>query len=493
MESPKKPSSLQQKTVKGLIWSALDSWGRQVISLGVFFILARLLGPEAFGLVALSSVFLAFLQVFLDQGFSTAIVQRQKLDAEHLDTAFWITLGISLILTVSSVACAGLAADLFHQPQLVPIIRCLSIGFIFSGLNSVQQAILQRQFAFKSLAIRSLIAVLVGGTVGVVMAFLNFGVWSIVGQQLSNSFVQVLVLWRVSNWRPGLRFSTIHAKELFSFGIHVSGFNILNFFNRRSDDLLIGYFLGPIALGYYSVAYRILLVMTEVLISTTTKVTIPIFSRLQAEPERLIKAFYKATQFAGLIAFPMFIIVPVLAPELVKILFGDQWNQSVPVMQILSLIGPIHLIIFYNSSVLTALGKPSWRLGIHVINTVTNVIGFALVVQWGIVAVASFYVIRSYLLSPISLLAINKLVNINIIKYLNLYVVPLIASVIMVATMLSIKYLAIQLIDIRLLTAILVLLGILTYVLAISLISPSLLAEIVDLAKSVKLKVAEKS
>ena len=211
------------------------------------------------------------MQIFLDQGFSVAIIQRKEVDAEHLDTAFWTTLAISILLTFLSMACAGQAADFFKQPQLIPIIRCLSISFAFSGLSSVQQAILERRLAFKSLAIRSLIAVIIGGIVGIVMAFLNFGVWSLVAQQLTNSLVQVLVLWRVSDWRPRLQFSAKHAKELFAFGVNISAFNIINFFNRRADDLLIGYFLGPVALGYYSVAYRLLLVMIEVLISTTTK------------------------------------------------------------------------------------------------------------------------------------------------------------------------------------------------------------------------------
>lgn len=319
MESPQTSSNLREKAVKSVIWTAIESWGRQAISLVVFFILARLLSPENFGLIALAYIFIEFVQIFVDQGFSVAIIQRQEIDAEHLDTAFWTTLGISILLTVLSIAGAGLVADLLKQPQLIPIIQYLSISFTLSGLSSVQQAVLERRFAFKSLAIRSLLAVIIGGIVGVVMAFFNFGVWSLVGQQISSSLVQVLVLWRVSNWRPGFKFSVIHAKELFTFGINISAFNIINFFNRRSDDLLIGYFLGLVALGYYSVAYKLLLVMMQVLITTTTKVALPIFSRLQGEPERLLNAFYSATQFTSLLVFPVFLCVPALAPEFIKV------------------------------------------------------------------------------------------------------------------------------------------------------------------------------
>jgi PST family polysaccharide transporter len=492
MKSPQQSSNLRQKAVKSLAWSAIESWGRQAVSLVVFFALARLLSPESFGLVALASIFIGFVQVFVDQGFSIAIIQRREIDAEHLDTAFWTTLGISILLTLSSIACAGLVADLFHQPQILPIIRYLSITFLFTGLSSVQQAVLERQFDFKNLAIRSLIAAIIGGIVGVVMAFLDFGVWSLVGQQLSSSFVQVLILWRVSDWRPRLKVSATHAKELFAFGVNVSAFNILTFFSRRSDDLLIGYFLGPVALGYYSIAYRILLVMTEVLISTTTKVALPIFSRLQEEPEQLRNTFYSAIQFVSVIAFPLFLCVPVLAPELVKVLFGEQWYQSIAVMQVLSFIGPIHVILYYHGAVTTALGKPSWRLWIQVINTVANVIAFALVVRLGIVAVALAYVVRSYLLLPISLIVIKKLVRINLSHYLGLLIIPLVATTVMAGCMLAIKYLLGTFIEARFLLAISFLFGILSYVLTLSVISPKLFRKILDLVKSINIKISKK-
>lgn len=488
MESSKDSSNLRQKAVKSVIWTAIESWGRQAVSLVVFFILARLLSPETFGLIALAYIFIEFAQIFVDQGFSVAIIQRQDIDKEHLDTAFWTTLGISIFLTILSVACARFTADFFKQPQLVLIIQWLSISFTFSGLSAVQQAILERKFDFKSLAIRSLLAVIIGGIVGVGMALLNFGVWSLVGQQLYSGFVQVLVLWRVSDWRPGFRFSAIHAKELFKFGVNISAFNIINFFNRNTDNFLIGYYLGLVALGYYSVAYKLMQVMMQILITTTTKVALPIFSRLQAEPERLLSAFYTATQFTSLIAFPIFLCVPVLATELIKVFLSEQWIQSIPVLQVLSLIGPAHVIFFYNNSVILALGKPSWRLWIQVINTVTNVVGFALVVKWGIVAVASAYVVRGYLILPISLFAVNKLVKINLTNYLSLYIVPLVASGVMVGTILATKYFLGSFIEAWLLLAISLLLGISIYIFTISVISPKLFKRLLELGESLNFK-----
>ncbi len=182
-----------------------------------------------------------------------------------------------------------------------------------------------------------------------------------------------------------------------------------------------------------------------------------------------------------------------LASEFIKVFFGEQWIQSIPVLQVLSLIGPVHLIFFYNNSVILALGKPSWRLWIQVINTVTNVVGFALAVKWGIVAVASAYVVRGYLLLPISLLAINKLVKINLINYLRLYIVPLVASGLMVGTILATKYFLGGFLEAWILLAISLLLGISIYIFAISVISPKLFKRLLELAESLNIKIKNKT
>jgi O-antigen/teichoic acid export membrane protein len=484
MESPEESSSFRQKAIKGVLWSAIQNWGRQAIAFIVFFLLARLLGPEAFGLVASASVFLAVIEVFLDQGFSAALIQRQELEPEHLDTAFWTNIGIGLLLTMFSIATAGWVANFFRQPDLTTIIRWLSLSFIFVALSSVQEAIFQRKLDFKPLAVRELAAVSAGGLVGVTMAFMGFGVWSLVIQQLVNSFVKVLVLWWASDWRPGFKISQKHFRELFSFGINIVGIKILDFGNRRSDDLLIGYFLGPVALGYYSIAYRLLLIMTQILTSVTNQVAMPTFSRLQQEPEKLKSAFYKLTQLTSFISFPAFLGMAALAPELVRVLFGEQWLASIPVMQILAFIGIIHSVTYFNGSVITAMGKPFLKLKLNFMHCIANVVGFAIAVRFGIAAVAAVYVIRSYLLTPVDLWFIRRLIQIKPITYISQYLTPLIGAVGMVAVMLTAKQLLKNLISIEILLTISTLFGVLTYTGIILLISPKLVRQILEIINS---------
>ena len=477
--------NLRQKAIKGIIWSAIQKFGNQAVSFIVFFCLARLLEPEVFGLVALSSVFLAFVQIFLNQGFAEAIVQREKLEPEHLDTAFWVSLGMSLFLTGVSVSVAGIVAQSFKQPELAPIIRWLSLGFLLSAFNSVQQAIFKRNLAFKALAIRSLVAATVGGLVGVTMAFLGYGVWSLVGQQLTNNVAGILVLWWASDWKPGFKVSSKHFHELFHFGINILGFNLLNFFNRRSDDFLIGYFLGPTALGYYNIAYRLLLLMTNLLTNTMMQVALPTFSRLQSQPEKMRQAFYTATQLSSLIAFPTFFGMIVLAPELIPFVFGENWLPSVPVMQVLAMIGILHSISYFNQSVILAMGKPAWRMGINAVNAVGNVLGFILVVRWGILAVAAAYVIRGYLFLPLPLLAIKKLIKINFKTYWSQFIAPFLGSLVMAATIFGLKLLLDDTLILPALIAVCSGVGAIIYSLMIRMIAPDLFDQVLSLVNSI--------
>lgn len=466
--------SLKTKAIKGVFWSAFEKWGSRLISAVVFFLLARLLGPKTFGLVALVGVYLAFTNIFLDQGFSQALVQRKELAKEHIDTAFWTNLIVSFALTAISISGAEWIALIFKEEALAPIIRWLSLTFVLSALSNTQQALLQRKLAFKSLTIRTLIAVTVSGIVGVTMAFRGFGVWSLVGQQLTYMIVQVAVLWCASDWRPEFSFSRKHFKELFSFGLNIMGNSFFNFFNRRSDDFLIGYFLGPTALGYYTVAYRLLLILTDLLIRTTEQVAIPTFSRMQHNLERVRTAFYQVTQLTSLIAFPLFISSIVLAPEIVDVMFGEEWKASIPVMQVLGAVGIVHSISFFNGAIMVSMGKPEWKLRLNIVNAVTNVIGFLLVVQWGIVAVASACAIGAALVLPFSVVVVHKLIDIDIKKYIYQYSTGAVGSAVMAIAVLACKFFFAENMNVIALIPLCILVGASTYLATGFLINPSL-------------------
>jgi PST family polysaccharide transporter len=215
--------------------------------------------------------------------------------------------------------------------------------------------------------------------------------------------------------------------------------NFLNFFNRRSDDLLIGYFLGPVALGYYSVGYRVLRLLSRLVTTISGEVVFPTFSRLQGQPDRLRAAFYTATQLTGLVAIPIFVSVAVLAPGLVPAVFGNQWAPSVPVMQILAFIGILHSVFFFNRAVIMASGRPGWALALTAVSAVANVVAFSIAVRWGIVAVAAAFVIRAYVLSPLPILAVRRLIGLSLRRYLAQYYAAALGAVVMAALMVLIQ------------------------------------------------------
>lgn len=420
--------SLKKKAIKGVLWTAIQNWGSQAVSLVVFFVLARLLGPADFGLIALANVFLAFLQIFLSEGFAKALIQRKIVEPAHLDTVFWLNFGMSVLLCGITLATAGWIANSFDEPALAPVLRGFSILFIIASFSTVQQAVLERKFDFRAIAMRSLLGISISGVIGVAMALAGLGVWSLVGQQITYELIASITLWRLSDWRPGWQISLPHLRELWTFGMTTFGFNVLTFFHTRADDLLIGYFLDSTALGYYSLAYRIFTIMSTLLANTINQVALPAFSRLQDDLEQLRQAYYWLTKLTSLVAFPAFLSVAILAQELIGVIFGDQWLPAVPVLQLLSLAGMMRAVTFFKSSILMAMNKPDWRLYLGLIDTTLNVVAFIIAVQWGITAVALAYVIRFYVMFPFGQWIVGALIRAPFLTYLNQFTAPVLSA-----------------------------------------------------------------
>ncbi len=242
-------------------------------------------------------------------------------------------------------------------------------------------------------------------------------------------------MWIVIDWRPHLNFSFERFKELLAFGANVVGYRVLAFLKKRSDNLLVGSFLGVAALGFYSVAYRLLVTLVNTTTSIVGAVAFPVFSRIQDDPERVRNAYYKAIRHTSLIAFPAFFGLVVAAPEVIRLVFGSKWDPSVPVMRVLAFTGLLQSVTFINGVVMKALGKPSWRLGIVALEAVGSVVGFIIAVRHGIVAVAAALAIANYALAPVSLFATDKLVRLDLRRYIGSLLAPLAASLGMVGVM----------------------------------------------------------
>jgi O-antigen/teichoic acid export membrane protein len=433
--------ALQGRVARGLTWTLIDTWGTQILGLIVFAILANILLPDAFGLVALAAVFVAFAQLLVDQGLGDALIQRPSVTRSEIDTAFWVAVLTGILLTIAGIALAGPIASALHEPRLEQILQVLSLTFIFAALNSIPMALLRREMRFRSLAIRKLSAVAAGGVVGVVMAAWNYGAWALVGQQLTAAVVSVLTLWTVSPWRPGLRVSRSDFRSLFSFGINVVAGDILNFLSRNVDNLLIGAVLGVVPLGFYAVGYRILDTSQQLLVNFARKLAFPIFARLQHDPKRLRRAYSRVTRAISVVILPGYVGLALVAQEAVVVLFGQRWITSGPVAGVLFLIGPVLTVQLFSGALMNGVGHPEVTFRIRLITTIVNVGGFFIAVFFfrDIVVVAAAFVVRGYLLMPLILWWVSRYAHIDVRTQLSGLGRPALATAVMAVVVIGVK------------------------------------------------------
>ena len=412
--------SLQRRVARGLTWTLIDTWGSQLIGLVIFAILARLLTPVDFGLVALAAVFVSFAALFVDLGLGDALIQRRALTRSQIDTAFWVSMAIGIGLAIAGILIAYPISVLVNEPAVAPIIAVLAITFVITALSTVQISLLRRELAFRRLAVRRLIALIASGVVGIAAASLGYGAWALVAQQLSYGTVSVIALWTVSPWRPRLHATRTDFRELSSFGIKVVSSDALGYASRNADNLLVGTFLGPAALGLYAVGYRILETTQTLLVAGSRKLAFPVLSHMQADIGRLRRAYGRVNRLVAVVIMPGYIGLALVAQEAIMVLFGQRWAQSGPVAAVLFLIGPALTVQVFSGSLLNATGHPGITLRFRILATTTHVIGFliAVTVFRDIVAVAAAFVIGTYLLMPLNLYLQQRYAGIPIADHL---------------------------------------------------------------------------
>ena len=350
--------------------------GGSAFSALVSVILAAFLGPRDFGVVTIALVYIGFIQMFLEQGLVTALIQRTDLRPQHLNAVFWMNLLLSVTLGGLSVLCSHWWAQLNHLPSLTGIIAALSIGIPVQGLTIVQLALLQKGLDFKSLSIRSNIAVLFGGMVGIGMAFAGFGIWALVGQQLAKDLVALVLLWKVSTWRPGLELSWSHFKDLLSFSVPTFVARLGIFADTQAGVILLGAFFGPVAAGLYRLADR----LTSTAMAATTgaiqTASLPEFSRNQGDPRELRKSVLSCIRMSSTLTLPVLAGLASVSDSLMATL-GPQWIPAANVAKIFSILGMILSFAIYTGPLLQAVGKPRHLAALEWTRTLVGLICLA--------------------------------------------------------------------------------------------------------------------
>ena len=409
---------LRRKVAKGLTWSLLDNWGGQLLGLAILLILLRVLDADQVGLVALAAAIVGLAQLFVDQGLGDALIQRPSLTRREIDTAFWTAVATGSLLTVGGILLAGPLSALVGEPRLVPIIQALSFTFLLTAFSSIQIAILRREMRFGSLAARRLVAIAGGGAVGIAAALLGFGAWALVAQQLTQALISTVTLWAVSPWRPGFTAAWEDFRSLFGFGLNVVGGDLLLYLGRNADNLLVGAFLGPTALGFYAVGFRVLNATSGILVSAARELGFPTFSRLQHDRDRLRRAYGRMSRILYSVTLPGFIGLALVAEEAIVVLVGDRWRPSATIAAVLVLTGPAQTLQSYAGGLFNAIGRPDITLRYRLLTAGLNVGGFlvAVLVFRDALAVAVAYALRAYILAPVTLTWIQRYTGIPFLE-----------------------------------------------------------------------------
>lgn len=380
--------SLQKVAIRGLTWSLVDRWANKVSRMAIFVILARLLSPKDFGIVALATVFLEFIDIFVSQGLGFAIIQRKDLSDEHLDTAFWIQFVIGCVMAGMVTLFAHPIANIMHQPELGSILRWLALSLLISNLVRIQMNYLVKQMRFDSLALRNIVSSVVGGLVGILAAVYGFGVWSLVARQLTESIIGTFVLWFASDWRPGFRVSYARFKELYGYGFKVTADSIFILCFRRLDDLLVGSFIGSTELGYFSIAKQSASIFTDLILNPMFFVLLPIFSSIQNDYDRLMKYIRYVFRHLFTVSVPLLVTLAAFSDVLINLLYGHQWERSVTPARLLILAGIFQMFPSVIHNIFHATGRPGWPLISNVARGIISCIVFMAMVPFGINGVA---------------------------------------------------------------------------------------------------------
>jgi teichuronic acid exporter len=375
-------TTLHQKTKSAVLWSMVDIFVNQGLQVLVVMVLARILTPEAFGIVAMLALFIGVAKVFIDSGFSSALIQRQNTTDTDASTVFFFNFGIGTAAALLLCAGAPWIAAFFKQPVLQSLTYVVALSLSIGALGSVHSTLLVKKLDFKTYAKVGLVSSLGSGTLAIVMASQGLGVWSLVGQMLAASIITVIFLWIWHPWRPLWVFSFASLRTLFRFGGYLTGMSLVNVLHTNLYSVLIGKFYSVHDVGIYDRAQKAQNMSGNLIMSVINRVAYPVFSAAAQDKERLARGFSKAQRLVMFLNIPLMLTIIVLADPTVRILFGDQWLACVPVLQILGVAGLMLPMQVFNVNVLMAQGRS---------DLLFNLMLFKRTVAIGLTVAASFH------------------------------------------------------------------------------------------------------
>lgn len=406
-------STLKQKVVKGAVWTLLERLSTQVVGFAVGMVLARLLTPEDYGTVALTTIFFAVSSVLVDCGFGGALVQKRDSDELDFNSVFYLNLFLSFVAYAALFFAAPWIARFYRTPVLVPIVRVSAVSLVFGAFNAIQDAEMTKKMLFDLSFRISLVTCATSAVCGLTLAFLGFGVWALVWSSLATGLVGVVTRWFVVAWRPRLAFSFVRLKPLFSYGWKMAVSGLLDRFFVNLNGLVIGRFYSKADLAFVNKGRSMPELMMNQVDATLGRVTFPALVQMQGDRERLREAMRRMIQFSTFLVFPLMTGVAVCSKPALRLLYGEQWVPAAPYMMLSCFsfaLWPLHTI---NLRGIMVLGRSDIFLKLEIAKKTLTLLVMLAAYRYGVFA---FMAVSAFALGPLSVL-INAWPNRRLLGY----------------------------------------------------------------------------
>ncbi|MCQ2123424.1 MAG: lipopolysaccharide biosynthesis protein [Fibrobacter sp.] len=430
--------SLKQKTFKGVIWSAVERFSTQGVQFLFGILLARLLTPNDYGMIAMLTIFMAVSQTFIDSGFGNALIRKPDRNESDKATVFFFNIFMAAACYGIIFLAAPFVADFYNMPQLSDILRVLAINLIIQAFGSIQRLNLTIDLNFKTLAKVSLSGALVGGTAGLICAYNGLGVWSLVVQQMVTTSTRVVLFWILVRWRPRSFFNKTSFKNMFGFGSKLLASGLLNTVYDNVYDLIVGKVFSAATLGNFSRAAHFANFPSSNITGIFQRVTFPVLSKIQDDHEKLRTGYLKFLNMATLVVFPMMIGLAALAKPFILLVLTEKWVDAILILQIICFAQmwyPVHSI---NLNVLQVMGRSDLFLKLEIIKKIVGITVLCVTLPYGIIAMCFGQWFNACFGLVVNTYYSGKLLNAGLVPQLKMYVPTLLNSLIMGAICLGV-------------------------------------------------------
>lgn len=394
--------SLKNKTIKGVGWSAADAFLGQGVTFIVGLVLARLLSPDEYGLIGICLIFTTVLNGIVDNGFSNALIRKKEVTDEDYNTMFITNMAISIVLYVLLFICAPLVSDFFHREELAALVRATGLVLFFNALSITQVTILTKKIDFKTKTKASFVSAIISGGLGIVMAYMGYGVWALVAQQLSKQLFYTICLWFLNKWWPKFTFYKDSFKYMWGFGWKLLASGILNNVWNQLYQVVIGRCYTSATLGHYTRANEYASIFSSNLTTIVQRVSFPALAEIQDDKERMVQGYRKVIKITMFVTAICMISLGAVSEPMIYTLIGTKWHEAatyLPLICISMSLYPLHAI---NLNILQVLGRSDIFLYLEIIKKIVGLLPLIIGIFYGI-----YYMLLASILTGIISLYLN--------------------------------------------------------------------------------------